>query len=417
MKLSAFLAVSVPLLAMSQPAMAEDAMADTGSWLKSSLATLKPAAKSTAAAKPAAHKVSHAMPTASQTSTGMRPFVPGRYLPHESDLRQAMVPQQPQLDNSMSLSASQPLAGEVNANGYAAPRTTSSYDRYAMISKLAQEITAQQRVARTDKRGATRSPRLMPGQMPVIPEQLTPMQSAILPTIPEPPMQRIATRPQFSMPMAPSMQQPSMQQEQQQMMMQMQQMQSRQPLMQPMSKQQPTRTYMQPGYATANEPPQITAQEQQALERMVAQNRPTAYMNSNGDIYGTTQDNPSIGTGPGPLPIGLLPGNAMQTLSQSHKQANVPQARFGSWHGGDALPDSGFHTYIQHRQPQVFECTLAPQAHQPSRKTAAHKSNKTNFTTAQNSTRNMQAPKQQPKAKPIMLATYPAYTNEHGLTY
>jgi hypothetical protein len=424
MKLSAFIAVSVPLLAMSQaPAMAEDAMADTGSWLKSSLATLKPEAKATT--KPAPRKVSHAMPALSDASLNVRPFVPGRYLPHESDLRRAMVSQQGQYDNSTAMDptgSQQQLAGEVNASGYA-QRSPASYDRYSMMTSLAQDLTA--RVARTNKRGATRSPRVMPGQMPMVPEQLTPMQAAVQPMIPEPPAQRMATRPQFSMPMSPSMQQPSMQQssmqqEQAQMMQQMQQMQppmGRQPQMQQsmMQPQQP-RTYMQPGYATANGPPQLTSQEQQALERMVAQNRPTAYMDFNGDIYGSTQGNPQSGTGPSPLPMNLMQGSPMQALNQSRRQAHVPQARFGSWHGGDQLPESGFHSYVQHRQTHFFECTLAPQAH-PSHKNNAHKSNKTTIASAPSQARNVQPPRQQSKAKPVLLATYPAYTSGHGLAY
>src|SRR5438270_7341996 len=203
MKLSAFLAVSLPLIAMSQaPATAAtDAMADQGNWLKASIATLKPVDKST----PLARKVSHALPVDCAPPVKLRPFVPNRYLPRERDLRQALTAQQPQVDNSGA-----PLAGAVTTN-YAAPRMVSAYDGYSgsMMSQAPQVVTSPgsagaPRFASTKKAAGSRSPRVMPGQAPMLPEQLTQPANVVAPLIPEPPQQRQMARAQFpiSMPVA-----------------------------------------------------------------------------------------------------------------------------------------------------------------------------------------------------------------------
>lgn len=474
MKLSALLAVSLPLLAMSQaPASAEpNAMADTGSWLKASITSLKPDSK------PAARKVSHAMPTTNQTaSVNLRPFMPGRFLPHEADVQRALVAQRAQMDNSISMDpsgGSQALSGEVNAN-YMAPRTVASYGQYGMESSPAQ--TSGQ-MAAFKKQVGTRSPRLMPGRAPILPEQLASTPAGLQPLIPEPPTRQRAAgnKPSFpvSMPVAMNQQMPAqtqqtpmqlmqmgypqmpmqtqqmpMQQMQtgyQQMPMQTQQMQTGyqqmptgyqqmpigyqqapmgyQQMPMQMQQMQAPRTYMQsmqPMASPAFEMPRLTNQEQLALERLVAQNRPTAVMDSNGDVYGVTQDNPASGTGPAPSPMSLLPGNAMQSLSQTRHPANVPEARFGSWHGDSSLPECGFHTWLGHRSPQLYNYRVAPPPMRATGKQAASR-RQPGRAVPQRSPQISQA---QPKAQPLpaarprqmMVANYPTYTSQRGYAY
>ncbi|HEY9793295.1 MAG TPA: hypothetical protein V6D22_23040 [Candidatus Obscuribacterales bacterium] len=538
MKLSALLAVSLPLLSMSQaPASAEpSAMAQTGSWLKQSITSLKTTSHSApafkVAAKPAPRKVSHAMPAGSTgyqpASLGaqLRPFMPNRPLPHESDLqRAALVSQQAQVDNSIAMMTPRSLSGEVN---YQAPQMVSSYSQYGM--SVAETPMPHQMKAKRQIGG--RSPRLMPGQAPMVPSQLTANQAAVQPMIPDPPVQQAAAnRPQFpvSMPVAmmsqtqsaqmpmqgygnsglppaatmqgaqwqqqmpmqgmmpqqmpmQQMQQMPMQQMPMQGMMPMQQMPTQQmqwPQQMPMQgmmtqqmpmqnmqwqqQQMPMQGYapgglpaagtiqrnfmqsMQPMVSPAFEAPRLTQQEQLALEKLAAQNRPAAVMDFNGDVHGIAKDNPSNGTGPGPRPMNLLPGNAMQRLSLARKPANVPQARFGSWHGA-ALPECGFHSWLGNRQPHLFSYKVTPPTGRQtptarrgavgasrsgslamSRANSGHThaaalshAGAHGYAASHASRTAMSAPQSvgcQPKAKPLVVASYPMYTSSRGVTY
>jgi hypothetical protein len=421
----------------------------------------------------------------------MRPFMPNRPLPHESDLQRALVSQQGQMDNSMAMMPSAPrsLSGEVN---YMAPQMVSAYSPYGMSGTMAQAPMPNQ--VKSKKPMGTRSPRLMPGQAPMLPEQLSPNQPAVQPMIPDPPIQPMtAKRPQFpvSMPVAMMaqtqspqmpMQQAPMQnmQWQQQMpmqgmmpmqqapmqnmqwqqqtpmqgMMPMQQMpaqnmqwQQQMPMqgMMPMQTQMQPRTFMQsmqPMASPAFEAPRLTQQEQLALEKLAAQNRPAAVMDFNGDIHGIAQDNPSNGTGPGPLPMNLLPGNAMQRVNLAHRPANVPQAGFGSWHSA-ALPECGFHTWLGNRQPHLFSYKVTPptgkqtpsarrggQAPSRGSGTALSRagsrtgsgyslSHAGRGTAAANRTAmgTSKVTPLQPKAKPLVVASHPTYTSARGMTY
>lgn len=339
MKLSAFIAISVPVVAASQlPAAAADP--NTGAWLQESISELAPAkAKMSSTSYAAAHAQRHAVPVAHAVHASvsppvkMRPFKPGRYLPSEKELRMAaMQSQQAQYDYSADGAQ---LSGQVNAQ-YTAPRQRSAYDQYAMqggysaampaaVMPIAQRVKAQ-----VKKAIGQRAPRVVPNQMPMLPEQLT-QAPMIQPQIPEPPVQRQmrATFP-ASMPVG-QFPQPSAQQ-----------------MPQPMAPQ--------------FQPESISPQEVASMFRQVEQIKPTARMTFNGDVVGQALDNPGNGGGQPPFPLNFLGGNAMQQLThaQHRMPTNAPPARFGSWHGGNGLPESGFHSYIMRRKPVMYEYSRAP---------------------------------------------------------
>lgn len=387
MKLSAFLALSVPLAMFQLPALADTTdMADTANWLKSSIATLKSPAKSQTT------KVSHAMPTEQASGVKIRPFVPNRYLPHERDLIRNLQAQQAQSDPTAYMNAPQTgrLSGEV-ASSYSAPYMVPGPDRYAgaMLSNPSSEEPRAAKFARNTSR--SRVPRIMPGQVPVLPDQLTSKTSSIPPVIPDPPsngqMYPSNGRPEF-------------------------------PVTMPMSSVPPSNYGMPSQPYAASDPPSISAQEQMLLERLMAQNKPTAIMGNDGEIYGQTLDNPDSGTGPAPFPNSLLTGNAAPRFGAGPMRKPIPQARFGSWHQqAAALPESGFHSYIPYRQPRLYAIAVAPQPHDhrlASRRTGkqAVGSGPPHRTIAANPTHTRAAEPQK-----VALATYPTYVSRSGLSY
>lgn len=383
MKLSAFLAVSVPIVAASQvPALAAGP-ASTGGWLQASIASLA----TTKAAKPAAKRVAHANPAA---TVRLRAFKPGRYLPSEKDLRRAaMVSQQAQYDYS----ADQPsygngLSGQVSTAYAAAPRATTVYDQYAMNSGYANSVPAPQTYApapriRTQKKAiGQRAPRVMPNQMPMLPEQLTQAPVVHPMMIPDPPVQRQVRAPfPVSMPVAP-FPQPAVQQQQQ---------------------------FPQQGAANFGQS-DFSPEELAEMHRRVESNPPTGRMSFNGDMTGQATDNPANGTGQPPFPLNFFGGNAMQVLSQGQHmhRPSVSPARFGSWHGGAGLAEAGFHSYVARRRPTVYDYvrTAPPTALSSKRKVDKRR---TVFS----------APPAmaQSRQKQIVVATYPAYQSARGMTY
>jgi len=390
MKLSAFLAVSVPIMAASQlPAVAADP-SNSGAWLQESLNELSPqkakmasASYSTSlnqmrrAASVPVH-VAHAAPIASATK--LRPFKPGRYLPSEKDLRAAaMQAQQARYDYSADNAQ---LSGQVSSQ-YAAPRTASAYDQYAMPSGYAASMPpalmpiAQRVKTQIKKAIGQRAPRVVPNQMPMLPEQLTqgPMvQSPVKPMIPEPQVQRQVRAPfPVSMPVGQYVQ-PSVQQ-----------------MPQPMA--------MQPQFQSEN----INPQEVATMFQQVAMNPPQARMNFNGEIVGQANDNPGSGGGQPPFPLNMFGGNALQQLSQSQHRSmpSVPPARFGSWHGNNGLPDAGFHSYVMRRRSAPIE--YAPIQTVATKRSAPKASRKSSYAPPPTVSR-------APSPKPV-VATYPAYTS------
>ena len=326
--------------------------------------------------------------------------------------------QQAQYDPSagqQEAAAAQPLSGNVSTF-YASP--PSSYDQYSMQNSPQSSMPAMpavpRRIKTAKKPAGTRAPRMTPGQMPVVPEQLV-QAPQIQPLIPEPPVQR-NVRPQFptSMPVAGFSQMP-MQQMQQMQMMQQQQMSQQQMQMQPMQQMQMQPMQMQQMQQQQSfqrpmqmpmqlQPPKLTVQQQASLDRMVEQNPPPYHMNVNGELIGAASDNPDNGAGQPPFPLNLMPMNA---LMQGRHKSNVAQARFGSWHGGSGLPSAGFHTWLPVRTPTHFEYSRAPM---PSTKRKV--------------TKKPAAPVHQavahstpPQVVRPMLASYPVYTSMRGAAY
>lgn len=402
MKLSAFLAVSVPIVAISQaPVSAQDGT--TGAWLQDSIASLTPqkavAAKWTGPkTPPAVKKVTHAAPTAG--TLRLRPFQPGRYLPSEKELRYAVQAQQARYDYSQA-QAQQPrydyaapnamLNGQVATNYAARPATV--YDQYAMTNGYASAPMAPAysapKVKPHKREIGKRAPRVIPQQMPVLPEQLTHgpgLQQGIQPLIPEPPMQRQVRAPfPVSMPVVP-MQQP---------------VQYQQPAAQYMPPQQMSQPAQMPFQAAMPQfqPAEFSESELAALHRHVALNPPTARMTFNGEVVGQAMDNPGNGIGQPPFPLNLLGGNAMQTLSRSQNKANVTPARFGSWHSNVGLASGAVQSYVARRQPIQFDYYKANSV-------SKRKVNKRS---------RLATPQVVPlRQKSVVVATYPAYASARG---
>lgn len=439
MKLSAVLAISVPIAAASQlPAVAADAPPPVGGsaqW-QNSVAPQRAqmASISYALAQkqvPVAAHVAHASPTSAGLK--LRPFKPGRYLPSERDLRAAAMPQQAQYDPSADqagyATGGAMLSGQVSSQ-YAAPRAASAYDQYAMnpgaLAAVAMPI-AQRVKAQVKRAIGQRAPQMVPNRMPVMPAQFSQQAAMVQTAGPEPMMQQRQMRPSSMpcgpMPMQMAQQMPTqMQMQQQQMMQQFQQMQMQQQMsngMQPMQQMQMQQMPMQqmPMQQTPMQqmpmqqmqssqnfaPADISPAEANAMLRQVVANPPQAKLGINGELIGQALDNPGNGAGQPPFPLNFLGGNALGQLTQAqHRpQQNVPQARFGSWHGGPGLASAGFHSYVHRRKPTMYEYTRAPMPTSRSTKSAS---------AAPGLKRSMSAPPTVAHTssgpKPIRVATY-----------
>ena len=366
MKLSAFLLVSVPLVAVAQPTAAVAGEQTSDSWLKESLASLKTAKP---AAKPKS-KVLHAS-TPMAATLKLRPFVPNRYLPSEREMHRAMVAQQAQMDPNAYQSQPEPslrdrpLQAQISEYNYSR-KPISAYD--SMMQKLPPVV--QHKIKEVKNKVVARAPRAVAGLSQVLPEQFVPTPK-VNPIIPEPPRANTGITPDFQMSvplygagngmgngmngmgngmngmgngMAPGMyggigggvgQRPM-------------------PHNNPMS----FAPRMQPRPESLVEAPNLSAAEAARMDQMVAANMPT-YQSFNGDMSGSGMDNPGYGAGPPPFPLNLLPLNAMQSLGHHGQKKPTITARFGSWHQKGQLPYSGFHTYISRRRATSYTYTTA----------------------------------------------------------
>lgn len=370
MKLSAFLFVSVPLVAVAQPTAAV-AGEQSDSWLKESLASLK-SAKPAAKGKP---KVLHAS-TPMAATLKLRPFVPNRYLPSEREMQRAMVAQQAQMDPNAYQSqpeptvTERPLQAQISEYNYSR-KPISAYD--SMMQKLPPVV--QHKIKEVKNKVVARAPRAVAGLSQVLPEQFVPTPS-VNPIIPEPPRANTNITPDFQMSV---------------------------PLygagsgmgngmgngmngmsgigggmgQRPMPHQNPMSfaPRLQPRPQPLVEAPNLSAAEAARMDQMVAANMPT-YQSFNGDMSGSGMDNPGYGAGPPPFPLNLLPLNAMQSLGHHGQKKPTITARFGSWHPKGQLPYSGFHTYISRRRATSYTYTTAAlpgQAKKKSRKSAAYR--------------------------------------------
>ncbi|MBX9689447.1 MAG: hypothetical protein K2X27_22245 [Candidatus Obscuribacterales bacterium] len=338
MKLSSVVLLSVNLVAASQ--VAANA-ADTASFLQDALdpsqAASSPAPlKAARAASHSAARSGHGPRKRSSSKNyvamtpvidgvKVRPFVPGRYLPSESELqtkKQEAAARQTayRLDNSAILS------GQVSANNNlsdfsssvvpAAAYAMSKPANQAYIHKVAQ--VAIQKVKQAARNySASRS---VAGINPVLPGQIAQLPGApsALPDIPEP-------RAASSMPVQ---------------------------VPQPMQHSVvPVTVPPAPRNIGATTcvvpPPMLSKYESSQLEKLVDNNMPeNVYAQSfNGDTRASVQGNPGLaGAGPPPFPLSTIPINAGRGRGINTVGA---QARFGSWHGGHSnLPQASFHSFV-----------------------------------------------------------------------
>lgn len=336
MKLSAVVLLSVNLVAASQ--VAANA-ADTASFLQDALspsssaanasgqnnaqAPAKAARQATAAAKKRASKSYVAM-TPSLDGVKIRPFMPGRYLPSESELqarreaeiaakREAQLAAQQNFPISSGM-----LSGGVSANNMSELNTMIPAAKYALSNPANQDYihratqVALQKVKQAAKNFSA-SPRSIPGRNPVMPGQVAQLPGApgIIPDIPEP---QTGLMP-VAVPQPPR----------------------------PAAVQVPAPQQFNVA-APVVQPPALTSYEARQLDKLVESNMPENVYSSgiNGDMR-TGQSNPGIaGQGSPPFPLSNLPmgrGRGISTVSS--------QARFGSWHGGNSnLPQASFQSFV-----------------------------------------------------------------------
>jgi hypothetical protein len=306
MKLSAVVLLTVNFVAASQVAAHAS---DTASFLQEALApqanSVKQggqAAASPRAARPARKSSSYVSMTPVTDGAKMRPFVPGRYLPSESDLqakKQSEIAAQAPFQ-SPSLSTGGVLTGQVSTNAaamnelgaIAAPAAS-----YAMSKPVNQDYIhniaqiAIQKVKAAAKSYTAAHPRAVPGVNPVVPGQVArlPGNAGVMPEIPEPPG-----------PKASSLQIP-------------------QPQARPSS---PVQVPAPPVVSA----PELSKYETSQLERLVDSNSPE-------NVYAGQK-----------AASGVLPMN-QGTRGRAINPA-VSQARFGSWHGGNGLSTASFHSYV-----------------------------------------------------------------------
>ncbi len=327
------------------------------------------------------------------TTVRLRPFIPNRYLPSERELQKALVAEKARFDLSADAPSPEPapqgiaevpLSGGVS--GYWARQAPSAYDQYLqkLPSAAARQIkSAAMAVA---KRGA----RVLPGQEPVLPETFA-QAPPVLPFIPEPPASRAASPivPDFSLSMP---------------------VQSCQSGAVSASRRSP-----QSSSSCLVQAPVLSPQESAMLDRQVELNKPGYSCQSfNGDMSGSVMDNPSNGAGPPPFPLNLLPMNAMQNLSASRGQHRSPaaQARFGSWHSGASLPESGFHSYLPRRPVATFNYVrVSASTSAVNRKVSARKKN-----TRLVSSRTVMD-KASPRQTQLTVAAYPPYASSQSRPY
>jgi hypothetical protein len=330
MKLSAVVLLSVNLVAASQVAANAS---DTASFLQDTLAS--PGSTKTSDSKVAKAKVAQGQPAPARKRSSSyvamtpvmdgvkcRPFMPGRYLPSESELqarKQAEIAAK-QAEIAARQQAAQPfaipagvLSGQISKNNDMAALAPAA--QYAMsrpvnqdyIHKVAQ--VAMQKVKQAAKTYTASHTRSVPGVNPVMPGQVAQIPGLSGIRIPEP---------QNSAP--------------------------------PAVAQVPQPPQAAQGSNVGNNivlSPELTQYESNQLDKLVENNMPeNVYQKGfNGDMK-AAQGNPGLsGTGPSPFPLSSIPMNQAgrgRAISQP-----TAEARFGSWHGGSAgLTQSSFQSYV-----------------------------------------------------------------------
>lgn len=345
MKLSAVFLLSVNVAVLSQvPATASD----TASFLQESLSDVKPVAKqarrqSTAkpASKRAAGKISHsnqkyvALQPIADTTISLRPFMPGRYLPSATDLEPKYVSMAPRYD------LGGPISGQVSATQYqpptAVPQYKAAYQDYRADSgvKRMAEAAIKKVCQATGK-----SNRAIPGLSQVLPSQFQAPANA-------------GPSSDFSQPAAGVVMQSS-----------------------PQAPASPHGDSLRSFAAPAQlGPPMLSPNEDAQLTNLMEMSMPSRLypQGVNGEMRGSVQGNPGFaGAGPPPFPLSFMQGQAPPTRGARPGMAmTAQQAKFGSWHDRNNLPQSGFQSYLAARMAGPIKPTavLAGGGGQPSRKT------------------------------------------------
>ena len=337
MKLSAVFLLSVNVVAASQLAAQAADGSDTVSFLQDSLeqakvaapalpAPAKPSRLSHSAMAPLARSTQKLMPMTprSDSSSRLRPFVAGRYLPSQSDLqpRSASEPQMPL--------AAPTLSGQVSTM-YAKVPTTYASD---YVDQLA--LAAARKVKNVAKKYMAAS-KAAPGAAAVLPGQYgaaaaeAPAVPALSDLIGAEQSAGLAQLPNLSQPVVPT----PLQGAQAQLVVP-------QPL-QSLPARSPAAQYIVP-------PPNLSHYEETRMVRQVEANLPERlYAQANGDMRATSRVNPGLtGAGPPPFPLSSLLGAGGAPGARSGRTRPAPgiEAKFGNWHGGNSLPSAAFHTYL-----------------------------------------------------------------------
>lgn len=345
MKLSAVVLIGVNLAAGLQAAAlaADTEVGESAAFLQESLSGV-PKAKPLQAKKHTARKLamsadvslqrrSHARSARTMTSldplydnkVSIRPFVPGRYLPSEADLRaqrDATLAAKESAYQTMAAQAdfSNSLSGRVSDFSMAQPTSSAKPVQNEYMRRVAQ--IAVSKVKSIAVSNFTKpSPRTLPGVTPVMPGQIAEMTSnpGIIPSMPEPGTQAA----------------------------------------QPVHVARSIASVMPPV-------PMLSPYEQAQLNRQVNANMPEVCysQSSNGEMRAQGQGNPGLaGVGPPPFPLSMAGGGqlhqAMRTGS-SHLPVTA-QARFGSWHGGsEGLSSASFHSYLSAPMNGPLSVTRVP---------------------------------------------------------
>ncbi len=414
MKLSAVFLISVNMVAATQ--MAATA-ADTASFLQESLVganstappAKQPVAKPTrishstlrtpVATRPADKRRLVTMTPISDTTAKFRPFVPGRYLPSESDLQPKPEPSVPSIAQS-SIAQSVPvssLSGQVSAM-YSKVPTTYAGDYVDQLALAAARKVKS--IAKRYNQAVSKKP-VLPGQfgggapgVPALADLIGADQSSV------------------GQPQSPSAQQP--------LVPVPTAMQTTAVVPQPQQVQQ--RVASLPFVA----PPNLSKYEESRLMRLVEANSPERLyaQNINGEMRGSSRVNPGLaGVGPPPFPLSLggMPGGGMQSPSGAGPGM---EARFGNWHERDSLPTAGFQTYVSPRKmagPLTVSRSTPQQGARNSRRTGKQSialapaschtpvSSQSSHQVANNSVVPLKSAKKSAPVKSQFVACYPQY--------
>lgn len=382
------LAATLPVAVATAANAADEPKSETANFLKSSLASAKPAKNSALRGR----KLSYSTPVhdtvGSVNGVKLRPFVANRKLPSQRDLDLQLISQTAKMASPPALVAQTPqvdapspvLSGGVSEAYASMPERQSAggagIATYGSVGYVKQT-----------------SSRVLPGQSPSVPGQIRQLRSTRRQRTAAPQQQQ--PLPKFEPPTEPA----------------------------PIAQEAPppngnafgavaSRAPMMPA-SMQMEPAPFSPDEQAIIDRMVQNTRNHSVDDTGAGNFSAA---PQGGAGPAPFPLSLLPQDALKQLIAGGRSgvrrsvADAPPAYFGSWHGQTSLanlPAAGFHSNLQGREPHGSNFTQYASSPRPAAPLHKHRASSVVHASGSNSSLGQlrRLPVQEMKVAPY--AAYP----------